>query len=570
MREAIDNKIIIFKVIFGLFVLVWSFNVLNVGFYVDENGLLTIYKGFYQGQRLFTDSWEALQTGGILAYPLLALYYQVLAPLFAGVGINIGLVLYMRIVYTICRLLVSVYLYFTIRKTVYEDGAFAASIFYYMFVMGWKNFSYKSYCDLAIMLLICFIIRYQETKKNWYFIFAGIATCVAILAYPTMIIIAFAIAALLIVGIYRNEIQKQSLILYVITCFVIGGAVVAYIQCTSGLGNVLNQIGNLGDQDYENGLLYRLGVLLVSYLVFAVIAYFPICAIGIIRKFRYISELAEGIILTLYWFGFLAAICLARVNSISNSRFIYAILILFFWFPYLAFERKDNEYTKIGAYNNTNSDELYVLWVMFAVSAVSQFIWSLSTNQDITVPGHMAIYVVIADILIITKNKELLAGLVGLINFVVLFFMGFWVPEHNGGYEDVLSLRYMVTEGELKGIILLPEDYDANEICYRLVSENVPEDSRLLVAFGSNSTGYLNSNAMQGTYSVYARTQLNTMLLDYYEINPENQADYLLLDKGNPKYERFLEFDTGKYLLDTYTNIVAEEGNFVLLSKGVD
>ena len=567
MREAIDNKIIIFKILVGLFVLVWSFNVLNVGFYVDENGLLTIYKGFFQGQRLFIDSWEALQTGGILAYPLLALYYYVLAPLFASAGINIGLVLYMRIAYTVCRLLVAIYLYFTIKKTDYEDGAFAASIFYYMFVMGWKNFSYKSYCDMAIMLLICFFIRYHETKKSWYFIFAGIATCIAILAYPTMIIMAFAISAILIVGIYRNEIQKQSLIIYVVTCFVIGIAVVVYIQFTSGLGNVLSQIGHLGDQDYENGLLYRLGVLLVSYLVFAVIAYFPICVIAIIRKFRYVSELAEGIILTVYWFGFLAGICLIRMESISNSRFIYAILILFMWFPYLAFEKKDNEYTRIGAYNNANSHELYVLWVMFAVSAVSQFIWSLSTNQDITVPGHMAVYVVIADILIIVKNKEYLVGLVGLINLVALFFMGFWVAEHNGGYEDVLSTRYMVTEGELKGIILLPEDYEANDICYRLVTENVPEDSKLLVTFGSNSTGYLNSDAWQGTYTVFARTQLNTKLLDYYELNPDNQADYVLIDRGNPKYERFLEFDTGKYLLDTYTTVIAEEGDFVLLGR---
>ena len=208
-----------------------------------------------------------------------------------------------------------------------------------------------------------------------------------------------------------------------------------------------------------------------------------------------------------------------------------------------------------------------MLWVMFAVSAVSQFIWSLSTNQDITVPGHMAVYVVIADILIIVKNKEYLVGLVGLINIVALFFMGFWVAEHNGGYEDVLSTRYMVTEGELKGIILLPEDYEANDICYRLVTENVPEDSKLLVTFGSNSTGYLNSDAWQGTYTVFARTQLNTKLLDYYELNPDNQADYVLIDIGNPKYERFLEFDTGKYLLDTYTTVIAEEGDFVLLSR---
>ena len=567
MFESVDNKRIIFRVIIGIFVLIWSFNVLNVGFYVDENGLLTIYKGIYQGQRMFTDSWEALQTGGILTYPLMALYYQVLSPLFVANGINIGLVLYMRIAYMICRLLVAVYLYLTIKKTAYEDGAFAASIFYYMFVVAWKNFSYKSICDLAIMLLICFWIRYQETEKCRFFVWAGLATCVAILAYPTMIIMAVAVSVVLIIGIYRNEIEKKSLIAYLVTCFVTGGLFVLYLQLTSGLGNIFNQITNLGDQDYEHGIFYRLGMLLLSYLVFAVIAYLPICIVALVRRFRYISDLAEGLFLTVYWFGFFAALCLVRLESVSNSRFVYAILILLFWFPYLAYERRDNQFTRIGAYNNSNDNETYLLWIMFMVSAVAQFSWALATNQDVSVPGHMAVYVVIADILIIMKNKEFMVGLVILVNLVAGFFMGFWVPEHNGGYEDVLSTRYMVTEGELKGIILLLEDYEANEICYRMVTENVPTDSKLLVAFGSNSTGYLNSDAMQGTYTVFARTQLNTKLLDYYNINPENQADYLLLDTGNAKYETFTENETGKYLLETYTNVVAEEGDFVLLSK---
>lgn len=567
MFESVDNKRIIFRVIIGLFALIWSFNVLNVGFYVDENGLLTIYKGIYQGQHMFTDTWEALQTGGILTYPLMALYYQVLAPLFVANGINIGLVLYMRIAYMICRLIVSVYLYLTIKKTVYEDGAYAASIFYYMFVMGWKNFSYKSICDLGIMLLICFWIRYQETNKWRYFVYAGIATCVAILAYPTMIILAVAVGVVLIINIYRNETETKSLIAYVVTCLVIGGLFVLYLQLTTGLGNVFAQISNLGDQDYEYGLIYRLGMILLSYLVFAAIAYLPICLVALVRRFRYLSDLAEGLFLTVYWFGFFAGLCFVKLESVSNSRFVYAILLLFFWFPYLVHERKENEYTRIGSYNNTNDNEHSVLWIMFVVSAVAQFAWSISTNQGISVTGHMAIYVVIAVILVISKEKEYMIVLTLLINIVALFFMGFWVSEHNGGYEDVLSLRYMVTEGELKGIILLPDDYEANDICYRLVTENVSEDSHLLVAFGSNSTGYLNSDAKQGTYSVFARTQLNTKLLDYYNINPENQADFLLLDKGNPKYERFLDYETGKYLLETYTNVVAEEGDFVLLSK---
>ena len=101
----------LFKAIVVIGVVAWVAITLNTGFYVDENGLLTIYKGIYQGQHMFTDSWESLQTGGFLAWPLLALYYQVLSPLFVSTGINIGLVLYMRIMYMVVRGLIALYLY---------------------------------------------------------------------------------------------------------------------------------------------------------------------------------------------------------------------------------------------------------------------------------------------------------------------------------------------------------------------------------------------------------------------------------------------------------------------------
>ncbi|MBP5326065.1 MAG: glycosyltransferase family 39 protein [Pseudobutyrivibrio sp.] len=567
MLEAVDNKKNIFKVILGLFVLVWSFNVLNVGFYVDENGLLTIYKGFYQGQRLFIDSWEALQTGGILAYPLMALYYHVISPLFASADINIGLVLYMRIAYMVCRLLVAVYLYLTIRRTAYERGAYVASLFYYMFVMGWKNFSYKSYCDMAIMLLVCFLIRYYESKKGRYFVYAAIATCVAILAYPTMIILAVFIFAFIIFGIHRNEVDAKALIAYVVTCLVIGGAFMIYLQIDSGIVNAIQQLKNFGDQDYDYGLLHRLGVLLVSYIVFAVIAYLPIVCLAILKRYRYVSYLAEKVVLSAYWIIFFVVVCAVRIESVSTSRFIYALLLLFFWLPYFIKQEEKSEYTVIGSYNSQISDEQGILWLMFSISIVAQFIWALSTNQDITVPGHMAIYAVIAFILIVSNEDIDYIGLTCAIIIVDFFFMGFWVAEWNGGYSDVLETRYMVTEGELKGIILRETDYDANQICYEMVTEYIGEDEKLLVAFGSNCTAYLNSDAHQGTYSVYARTQGNSKILDFWHVNPEKQADYVLIDESNVKYESFSEGDVGIYLKNIYTKTVARQGSFVLLSR---
>ncbi len=568
MIENTSKMIRIFRLILLIGIIVWAAVTINTGFYVDENGLLVTYKGIFEGQRMFVDSWESLQTGGFLAWPLMAFYYNVLSPLFSSTGIYIGLVLYMRIMYMIVRGMVALYLYYTIRNTSYEDGAFPAAIFYFMFVVTWKNFSYKSYCELAVMLLICFMIRFHETEKVRFFVFAGLACCVAILAYPTMIILAVVVGVLLLVQMYNNRIDSRPLIAFVVTCVVVGGIFLIYLQLTTGISEAFGQLKYLGDQDYENGVLYRLGTLIASYAVLAVVAYIPILVIYLIRRVRYISDYTEHLVLTVYWVLFFIGVCVARPGSVSNSRFIYACVILYFWFPYFVHEQNDNEYTRIGAYNSSVSDVKGIMWPIFVISTVSQFIWMVSTNQDISVPGHMAVYVVIADIIIMSDEEKFLKGLNCIILAVAAFFMGFWVPEGNGGYADVTQHRFVVYYGELKGIALLDKDYDSYIASYNLVTQNVGEDDSLLVAFGSNSAGYLNNVGKMGTYSVYARTQKNTKLLDFYELHPENQADYVLIDEANSKYEAFKEGETGQYILSNYTNEVAREGSMVLLKRG--
>ncbi|WP_033152068.1 glycosyltransferase family 39 protein [Pseudobutyrivibrio ruminis] len=568
MSESSNIKRTIFRTLVAIGIIVWCAFTLNTGLYVDENGLLTIYKGIYQGQHMFTDSWESLQTGGFLAWPLLALYYQVLSPLFLSVGINIGLVLYMRIVYMVVRGLIALYLFYTIKNTKYENSAYYAALFYFMFVVTWKNFSYKSYCEMAVMMIICFMIRYYETEKVRYFVLMGIACCVGILGYPTMIIMAVFIGCAIIFGMYQGQVPGKALVAFVITCLVIGGAFILYLHLTSGLPQAISELQFLGDQDYEESVAVRLGKLLLSYAALAVVAYFPIVVINLIRKARYFSEYAEAVILTIYWVAFLVGICLLKWDGVSNSRFVYACIILFFWLPYFLREKEKSSYTRIGAYNNTLGNDKGILWMMFTVSVAAQLIWCVSTNQDISVPGHMSVYAVIA-VLIIAADDEM--EMIGLVRFVIAaatFFLCFWVAEGNGGYSDVTKERWIVTEGELKGIALLPEDYMANQSVYNLVSQYVGEDDYLLVAFGSNSTGYLNSVAHQGTYSVYARTQKNTKLLDYYTLHPENMADYVLIDQSNVKYEAFREGETGLFLLNTYTKEIATDGNFVLLGRG--
>ena len=158
-------------------------------------------------------------------------------------------------------------------------------------------------------------------------------------------------------------------------------------------------------------------------------------------------------------------------------------------------------------------------------------------------------------------------GMISLLILLGMFFNGIWVADHDGGFETVFDQMYYVENGELKGIALPEDEFNTNEAVMKLLEENVTADDKLLVAFGANCAGYLNSDAKQGTYSVYARTQLNSKMIDYYELNPENIADFMLLDKSHPKYEMFVTNETGQYLLDLYKNEIAKEGDIVLLAR---
>ena len=84
---------------------------------------------------------------------------------------------------------------------------------------------------------------------------------------------------------------------------------------------------------------------------------------------------------------------------------------------------------------------------------------------------------------------------------------------------------------------------------------------------GTNSTAYLNSDAKLGVGSPYTRVHINERLLEYWECNPQNKADYVLIDENCDKYETFLDSECGKYILENYTNIVAERDGFVLLTQ---
>ncbi|MCR4695284.1 MAG: hypothetical protein K5773_08205 [Pseudobutyrivibrio sp.] len=204
---------------------------------------------------------------------------------------------------------------------------------------------------------------------------------------------------------------------------------------------------------------------------------------------------------------------------------------------------------------------------MFWVSLACQLIWAFSTNQGIAVSGLMSYPVVLAMICIADVGGKGFDVLKWAVTMTSFFFMGIWVAESNGGYNDIFEHRTYVTEGAYRGIALDDTDYPMNQACYDLLTENVTEDDYLLVTFGSNSTAYLNTDAHQGVGSAYTRTHINDRLLQYWELNPENKADYVLIDTASPKYEVFQDSASAEYIYEEYPTVVDEEGSFILLGR---
>lgn len=560
-----EEKKGVFRGILGLAALVWVVITLNTGLFIDENGVLAIYKGIFQGQRMFVDAWGPLQMGGLLTYPLFALYKFALEPLIYPLGI--GLVLYLRIAYTIIRLAICIYLYSVLKRTKYENGAFYASLFAFLFVMSYRAISYKSICDFGVLLFIAYGIRFLVTSKPAYVVLMGIASCIAVIAYPSMIILPVCFGVILLILSYKGYEMIKPFWIYLATCVVIAALVILYLQLTSGLGNIIPQLQYLEDSDYDQSLTVRIGMMLAEYAVFALVAYLPVLFIKILGKYRYVDNYVLGVTLSLYWAVFMLAICALRSDSISDSRFAYGCLLPFFWLPVLIQPEKKADYTVIGQYSNNSLSGNILLQFIFATSAVAQFAWLLSTNQDISVPAHMAYYVVLAVILIACQDDNGMGFLVTALTIAALFFGCFWVAEGNGGFASIVSERWLVEDGAFKGIALTPDDYNANLSVMELLDTYVTEDDYLLVAFGSNSTGYLNSDAQQAAGSAYMRTHINTRILDYWNVNPENTANYVLIDESCSKYEKFVESEAGQYILSTYTVEVGRSGNFVLLTK---
>ncbi len=193
------------------------------------------------GDRLLGEMWEPHQTSSF-ALDALMMIYRVFIPSMTGVA------LYLQVMGAIIYGFVVLILYKCIYKRIDKRIAVAiASILLVARPKGMTLIEFSNLLIIASILLLISLMRFYDEKKLLYCIYAGVATCILILAYPTGIII---IVPVTIIVMRQN---KKHGYIYILSCLVIGVTYLINLICLNGLNEVVSNVFNIIAGDMTHG-----------------------------------------------------------------------------------------------------------------------------------------------------------------------------------------------------------------------------------------------------------------------------------------------------------------------------
>ncbi len=173
---------------------------------LDEAFYLTVPYRLLQGDRILYEEWHYSQLSAVLLIPLLSFYIKIIG----GTG---GIYLFIRCVYTICKCLISAFMFFKLKKYD-ETAAMAATLLFLAFsAHGLMVLSYNSLaiggCVCAILFMLTDIHRRYSL---FFYILGGISLSVAVLAIPhTALLFVVYLIAVAVLRTRKQAVKNQAI-----------------------------------------------------------------------------------------------------------------------------------------------------------------------------------------------------------------------------------------------------------------------------------------------------------------------------------------------------------------------
>lgn len=223
-----------------------------VDFSYDDSYSVAMSYRHINGDSLFQTMWEPHMTSIYMTDILMYLYRLVVPDL-------TGIVLFLQFCGTLLFILISIPLYKCIRMVSSTEVAQLACIFFNVFRA--KQNPFPEYANLMIgfatLTFAFFVFFIKNQRRVDFLIYIGIFSCLAVLAYPSTILIYPAIFILLCIF---SEKKAKNILIYTMTCLIIGSVYVAYFLCRLGFGDLIETLSGIvgGDTHYAEVSAYSM------------------------------------------------------------------------------------------------------------------------------------------------------------------------------------------------------------------------------------------------------------------------------------------------------------------------
>lgn len=609
-NKILNNCIVIVNIILVSLTILGVIKTCFVGFDIDEAYAVAQSYRMVMGDNMFSQMWESHQMSAFGLAPFILLYM-----LFTG-GETTGIVLFLRVVGTIIHLLIGFWFFKMGQKKFGTTVGLLISLAHINFLPKWlvlaefEIMQYWSVCVIFLGLLTWYgrleeeppaaiedekqnskrkkdLLSYKKADK--WLIISGLSLFVAMMTYPTMILLyPVYVVALWVLRSGTVKERMRCVLIFTGTTLAVGVAFLIYLRSYMTVDEFLRYVSYIFMDESHT---ISLGTKIVNYgkelLHFGktMLLYSPVALVvtAIVAMLDYIPKplksenrnevnsksfqdekeskenakeiLAEAAFLKrkngkmgniwtkwllmflLFWLGiFVGKHVILSVFGDKNQFFLYfrymvAVLVGF-----------------IGAFYCFHKNKPY-FWLGILPGIVGVAASAMVTNMSLEVAmariyiGVMAGIFIICTVIKEKYNKDMMVkglGYVLMVSFLIGLVICKLIMVRVTGCIPVTLRMDMdfVKEGPAAGLYVqeeLAKQYNEN---VPLIKEYVDENDNLLY-FGCENIYYMVAGADLSTPSVQGTTVFNEMFIKYYEEYPERKPNVIIIDKTfatNPYY----------------------------------
>lgn len=254
MEKNVKKRNIIIKLIITVGCFLAAVKILHTGFSADEEYQLVLGYRIANGDRLFGEIWDTIQTSGFLTAGFLRLYMSI-------TGSAVGSLLFVRLCGILIQAVTALLLYSTLRTVISENAAFVVGAF--VFATFTKMIAMPDFSNMQMWfatIMICTLwksceyengqnVRYQRI----YLAVSAFMACLMVLSTACVIAV---IPVILFLWMKDKPGRKRRLGWFVGTCCFVAVIYLAIVLKKVGFADFTENIGNIlsGDRTHGSGV----------------------------------------------------------------------------------------------------------------------------------------------------------------------------------------------------------------------------------------------------------------------------------------------------------------------------